>query len=799
MTVRRALRDLAPLALVALLAALALGGLRWRRSEPGMLAVLLDVSGSVAPRAREQAARRIEEALADLPHGTPVAVYAFDSEPRLLGVGTTGKARTWLRSAAALSANGSATDMGRALDDAAMLVHLSGGGAILVVSDGNDLAGGGLAAARAAFQRGVSVQGWPLAPRSGQELAVEGVTVPARLRPGELFEATAFVRSTVAQRVKLTLEQDGAGPNSVDAEVEAGARHAFRILQRAGAQSGNLVVVAAGEKDTDPGNNLASAHLSVSGGGRFAVVGFSGPLPRGTERWDRLPGVPSVLERYDAVHLGLGRSAPLSRRDQTRLAGYVLKGGRLLISCADPEGAAVLRGGPLEEILPVRLEPPRKQGDDASVVLLLDRSGSMHGKQAGATGLSIALQSARDLGSLLSGNDRYGVIAFDVSPHVLRPMAGVAQGAVLSAAANAVEASGGTDWGSSLDLALDWLDRDAGSRRHIVLVSDGRLAPGASGESSRPWPEGVTLSTVSTGENPDAALLAGLAARHGGRYDHASRLEDLPDALVREETRLRLPPVRTGPLLAVPRPAFARILAPVALRRGDHAMVLTAKEGVEILLETDAHDPLLTSARSGWGRCTFLAADPGSLLEPRDRSDAGASLLVAALKWDSGDGHSANPPPNVRLDGARAIVEALVPESARDLPRALVLAPSGHEMNLAMLPVAPSRVRGSFLVSAAGEYLIEVGGSRVSFQLASLPERSVLPHDPEWADHLAAMSGRRVLSPPTGGVETGRGGVIPLPPSRSVEIEAAPWLLALAGSVFLINCGSRLRMRPAPR
>lgn len=116
-----------------------------------------------------------------------------------------------------------------------------------------------------------------------------------------------------------------------------------------------------------------------------------------------------------------------------------------------------------------------------------------------------------------------------------------------------------------------------------------------------------------------------------------------------------------------------------------------------------------------------------------------------------------------------------------------------------MLPVAPSRVRGSFLVSAAGEYLIEVGGSRVSFHVASLPERSVLPHDSEWADHFAAMSGRRVFSPPAGGGDPGRGGVIPHPRSRSVEIVAAPWLLALAGSLFLIDCGSRLRRRPAPR
>src|SRR5207247_1068815 len=81
-------------------------------------------------------------------------------------------------SSAALRANGSATDIGRALDEAATLIHLSGGGTILLVSDGNDLAGGGLAAARAASKRGVPVEVWPLASPSEPELAVEGVAVP---------------------------------------------------------------------------------------------------------------------------------------------------------------------------------------------------------------------------------------------------------------------------------------------------------------------------------------------------------------------------------------------------------------------------------------------------------------------------------------------------------------------------------------------------------------------------------------------------------------------------------------------
>ncbi len=97
---------------------------------------------------------------------------------------------------------------------------------------------------------------------------------------------------------------------------------------------------------------------------------------------------------------------------------------------------------------------------------------------------------------------------------------------------------------------------------------------------------------------------------------------------------------------------------------------------------------------------------------------------------------------------------------------------------------APGRAHVSFLTPETGEYLVEVDGARARLLIATPPERAVLPHDPGWAQRLAAAGGGSVLSP----AEKRFPGVRP----RERVAGLAPGVIALAAILFCIDASLRV-------
>jgi Ca-activated chloride channel family protein len=115
---------------------------------------------------------------------------------------------------------------------------------------------------------------------------------------------------------------------------------------------------------------------------------------------------------------------------------------------------------------------------DASLILVLDHSGSMAATDVQPTRLVAANRAARAFAGKLPASVRLGAITFSSSPDsVQRPVPH--HGAALALLASA-QASGGTNTGGALQLALGILH--ATSRNHppsaIVLLSDGAANQG---------------------------------------------------------------------------------------------------------------------------------------------------------------------------------------------------------------------------------------------------------------------------------------------------------------------------------
>jgi Mg-chelatase subunit ChlD len=468
--------------------------------------------------------------------------------------------------------------------------------------------------------------------------------------------------------------------------------------------------------------------------------------------------------------------------EQSMLAEHVRSGRGLMVALDDPEIAADLRGGVLEEVLPVRLDPPQRDGRDVSLVLLVDRSGSMDESDAARTPLDLAMEAAGSVASLLTDGDRLGLIAFDVRPHVIRALGPVSKPVRAREPFPAIDPEGGTDWAPALHMALDWLEEDNASIRHVVLVSDGRLAPEAQETPARAWPEGVTLSTVAVGERIDADRLRNLADRFGGRYRRATGPEDLPAALRKECARVGMP-------VRIPVNGTVRSETEFAALHGDLSVVpqtpllsVTSRPGTEIALRTDRGDPVLLFGKAGWGAVAFLAVAPGSLVLRETGTDASEGILESALARVSGAGWDLPAETSLQRVRGTLALEHVPDDPSETLPQVRVRFPSGKIAHMDLNRVAPGRARGSISVSEEGEYVVQAGGTRSRYLLEPSPERASLPFDPEWARRLGTRGKGRILS-----LDAAEETLFPhVEPGRKV-VDAAPMLVALAAVLLLAD------------
>lgn len=181
----------------------------------------------------------------------------------------------------------------------------------------------------------------------------------------------------------------------------------------------------------------------------------------------------------------------------------------------------------------------------ASLMLVLDHSGSMAANDVRPTRLQAAINAANTFIDQLPSSARVGVVAFSNNPDAVQ------QPVTNHAAARAVidnqQADGGTDTGPALQLALELLHGSA--RNHppsaVVLLSDGAANLGVSPVTvaAQARKEKIPIYTVALGTPngvlnegmfgptvsvpPDPQLMRQIASTSGGRAFDAKTAGDL--------------------------------------------------------------------------------------------------------------------------------------------------------------------------------------------------------------------------------------------------------------------------------
>jgi Ca-activated chloride channel family protein len=632
--------------LLLLCIVLALAGLGWLTHGDDLGVVfLVDASASISPAAAGQArhyveasllARRAHDAAGVLGFARTTAIWQPPVESSRL-------AAAWPAFSDALRAG---TDLGRALSFAGALRPAGKVGRVVLLSDGNDTAGGAVAAATSLAAAGLEVDTVPLHNPPEPEVLVASLDLPPGLKSGEPFDARADVESNVATMTKVNLYQNQFLVAQQELPVKPGRNDVTFANLRApdGFTAYEIEILPA--LDTRLENNRAGATAALTGHPRVLLVDSNeekaAPLA-GALRDARidvevrgpagLPRTLGELQRFDLFMLSDVSALSMTRAQMELYRTWVQQfgGGFIMIGGENSFGVGGYFRTPIEQMLPVRMEHDDRQ-DTPTVALyvVLDRSGSMSASVADQTKIALADQGAVLALDVLQSRDFFGLTAVDTQVHTVVPLGPATNRTAAAQKILSITAGGGGIYiYTGLADAFHVL-RDASAKiKHVILFSDaadaeekssGEMADGAppgGGNSmdlvSAMLAERITTSVVGLGgdKDKDVNFLRLLAERGNGRFYLTNDPLTLPQIFSTETMKVAqssLVEEPFNPVPAGPSPLVAGLDWPAAPPLLGYNST-KAKATAQVALTTETGDPLLASWRYGLGQSAAFTSD----------------------------------------------------------------------------------------------------------------------------------------------------------------------------------------------
>lgn len=763
-----------------LLLGLALAGLGWNVQGRPPLVVFLDVSASVPTAERQAFLAWLQTRLASGPPSrSALVVFAEDAH---LAVPPTSKGRfaslfnEWVaggRGARPIPA-GENTDIARALRFGRGIFPATSGARWLIATDGLETRGRLLDEMAEARGDGIKADFYPLGLAPPPEVSLETVESTDNVRPGEPLEVRINVRSTIGQElnVRLFREQRLVGEKRLTAAPAALSTASFVDVAPSGGECNYAAVVEAAH-DTRGENNRRRRTIRISGKARVLYTAAAPGdrlrtlLERGGRFWEvqcvgDQAGLPADLGSFDAVVLVDRSAASLSANDLGRLERAVAdEGAGLLVAGArESFSAGGYRGTSLEKMLPLALDPDPGAAR-LSIVLALDKSGSMSDETSAGSALGLAREGAIAIARVLRVGDRLGLVVFDIRAKAVRELAPVTDPEGIGRDLATLGSSGGTDFRPALELAGSMLFGDVSSRRLVILISDGRPADRETrAVVERLRAQGVVLSTVGIGTGCDVDLLERMAAWGGGRFQLVQRLRDVPGALEAEARLEDRDGIQERPV----RTTWTRAGRAMNIADGGQPPVIggwvrTGRKATgTILLETESGDPLAASGRFGLGRVAAFASDPRGRWSQQwwtsRFADAFWPALLRTLIRPASRGAE------LLLDQAPGQVTGLISTAAQNAagPRWIVSVtrPDGSRVESTAIDSGPGLRRFAFEVSEPGRYRViartdpvDVGAPilRSDVHVPCRPEFARIGADLELLQQAASAGGGAIVDP----------------------------------------------------
>jgi hypothetical protein len=272
----------------------------------------------------------------------------------------------------------------------------------------------------------------------------------------------------------------------------------------------------------------------------------------------------------------------------------------------------------------------------------------------------------------------------------------------------------------------------------------------------------VTLSSIAIGGDADQQLLSQLARQGDGRYYFAEHARDIPRLMTRETELATRGPVVEGSITPrqVSRDAAVSAAAAQGLPSLGGYLVTSPKDLADVLLVSDAADPLLARWQYGLGRAVAWTSDlRGRWSENWIQWPGTAQLFSQMVSWTIAPAQG----PlrlTVRTDAEAGHITVDETEAATSSGqvRAHVAQPGGDLLEVDLAPTGPGRYEAGFPIGGPGTYFVRVDeqrdGASVATAEAGLPvsypaEFRQVTADTRRLEQIARAGGGHVLDAPS--------------------------------------------------
>jgi uncharacterized membrane protein len=729
--------------LLASLLILALAGPEARRRNEGLTTIfLLDRSDSVSDVEKARSQEFVDRAVRAMGPKDLVGVVAFGKDA-LVDAAPGGK-RALGKVASAV--DGSASDLAAAIRLATASFPEGRRRRIVVLSDGNETLGDAAEAAEVAATEGIPIDHVPLGieDRRG-EAAVVGLEAPNEVRADQPFDVRVQIESTVAQDGTLQIDRDGVIVSTLPVRLEQG-RNAIVVPEKLSDPGFHRyrATLATG-KDRDSRNNIGAGFVAVKGKPRLLVLqqslkdrSLAQALQRNGISVDlggpgSAPTRPETLQKYDAVILNDFAAASLTDQ-QMRMMQSAIRDSGVGFAMVGGENS-FLPGGyygtPIAEALPVDLNiRQRKVFPSASILIIIDCSGSMGAMEDGVVKLRLAAKAAEETVKLLSPLDRVGVAGSTDGIEFVAPMQPLSDKPRVIAQIRTIDITGGGIFiGPSVEAAEKVIRAEQSKVRHLIIMGDGSDSTDfrdAVQRVAKMRADKITTSVIAIGDGKDVPDLKVLAAAGGGRFYLAKKASQLPALVTQDTAVMSRSAIEEGAF--IPKLVYGEeVLRGIDSTPPLYAYCLTDTRPLSrVGMRTKKDDPLLATWQYGLGTSLAFTSDAQTRWASQWVGWPGfGAFWSQAARAVSRRATLNNYQVGVTQDGGKGRIEVKAFDKfGNPLPatnaKVRVSTPSGRSQEVGLTQEAPGVYGGSFETGELGSYIVTVaepdprGGQRVS-------------------------------------------------------------------------------------
>ncbi len=714
---------------------LAVAGLQWKEPLEGVnVMFVLDRSDSVPSPQQEAAFKYAQRISAEKKKEDRAGLLVFGSDAALEATVSSTVDPKKEKIFAVVGSD--RTDIAGAVRLGTAAFPETGQKRLVLLSDGNENIGEALNAVLSARPLGVTIDVIPLGAARGNDVTLQRLGVPPRVKKGQTIEVKIFIQSDRKQTGKLRLYRDEQFLGEQEVELEPG-KNLFTFPQTL--NEPNFYTYSAQIEvrgDNVPQNNRATAFVNVKGDPRILLVSAdpaqdatlaaalrSANVELRVVGVDKFPESLAEMQSYDSIFLSNIAAGDLGDRLMKLLESAVRDFGVGLVCVGGDQTymAGAYKGTPLEATLPVNMELDSKKVLPPGAVVLV-----MHGMEFG-NGNQVARDCAQGVLAALGPQDELGVIMWDGTERWVFELQKVGNKAEATRAVAGMNQGDLGDFNGVMGRAYEALKKSNASLKHMIIFSDGDPFPPRQELMNDIVAAKITASSVLISGHAGPQTMQFIADAGRGRFHNVVSPNDLPQIFIKETMVILKSAIYEEPF----RP---KLVASTELVRGIggdeypslHGYVSTQpKARAEVPLHTHKGDPLLAHWQYGLGRAVAFTSDA----KPKWARmwmewDKYRQFWVQTAQWSLRRVENADFATEVNIDKGEGVisVEALDPDgnykNFLNL-QTVVVSPRGDRQMVRLEQTGPGRYEARFPTKEIGGYslnLMELRDGKVAGQ-----------------------------------------------------------------------------------